>query len=187
MKISPIIVSILVVFACLTGYSQPTNNQTPVYSLFGITLGKQLPPNCTASPLNTPVLDEWGFLTLVSINPPQTNSAFDSNTYLVVLTPTNRLVCKIVAHAFHPDTIADPTGTGAFNGVRDALRQHYGKEDSFKELSDGSGNYIDTYTWLNGERELTLRYLSKLPSFDISCEDRSLSYHPPHAADTKGL
>ncbi len=177
MKTSPVIVLILSSVVLLVGCDQRREIQTPIDGLFGIRLDEPLPPSCTNSDSFVGKPDEWGFQLLLDINPQQTNSAFGS--YEVTLTPSNRLVCSIWGKSsLNPDY-------ESFNSVLKALHDHYGKEE-FKSPSKWSAN-ISTYFWSSGSHKLTLTRFLSPESFILSCDDTSLSYHPPHVADTNGL
>ncbi len=156
----------------------------PIDGLFGIKLGEQLPRSCTNSESLFGKPDEWGFQTISRILPPQTNSEFKSNSYEVTLTPINHLVCAIEARN------DDDPGYYIFDGVRDALRRRYGKEDKDKSVHITDINPdIESAYWSINHRSLDLVHNSYGSFYycTLRCQDDSLAWHPAHATDTKGL
>jgi hypothetical protein len=153
----------------------------PIDGLFGIKLGQPLPASCTNSLSYFSAPDEWGFQSVLDIEPPKINSAFSINSYRVILTPTNRLVCSIEAKNDF---------MGGFDSMQNLLQNIYGKEnDSFQGYCDDKRTiWMRWCTWSQNQRTLKLlENNSSVSYFSLTCEDGSLMSHPPHDSDSNGL
>jgi DNA-directed RNA polymerase subunit RPC12/RpoP len=146
--------------------SQPS---TPIEGLFGIKIGEPLPTNCQILYADTSQPDRLGYLSL-SVIPPQTNSAFE--TYMVSLTPTNRLVSSIFAVNY------DPINTTTAHDVLEAIRSRYGKESQ----RDKDSSF---WSWWDGHCQLTLDKTTS--GYSLSCDDADISEPTSIPADTNGL
>jgi hypothetical protein len=153
----------------------------PIDGLFGIKLGQPLPSSCTNFLSFFAKPDEWGFQSVLHIEPPQTNSEFGSGSYSVTLTPTNCLVCKIEAQN---------NFMGDFESMKNLLQNIYGKEnDSYQGYCDDKHTiWMHWNTWKQNQRTLELlENNSSVTYFKLSCQDDSLASHPAHVADSNGL
>jgi hypothetical protein len=154
----------------------------PIDGLFGIKLGQTLPAACTNSLSFFTPPDEWGFQSVLHIEPPQPNSEFGSGSYSVTLTPTNRLVCSIEAKR---DSMA------GFDTMRNLLQNIYGKENDFFQgyCDDKREIWMSWSTWSQSHRTLKLleNDYKSVHDLTLSCQDESLAWHPPHDPDSNGL
>jgi hypothetical protein len=154
----------------------------PIDGLFGIKLGQSLPSSCTNSASYFSAPNEWGFQLVFHIEPPQTNSEFETDSYIVTLTPTNRLVCKIEAKR---------DSMGGFDTMRNLLQNIYGKENDFFQgyCDDKREIWMSWSTWSQNRRTLKLleNDYKSVHDLTLSCQDESLMWHPTHEPDSNGL
>jgi hypothetical protein len=153
---------------------------TNIDGLFGIKLGEPLPASCTNSATFFDTPDQWGFQNVFAITPPRTNSEFDSDHYLVTLTPSNHLVCEIDGAA------NDDPNSVAFDAIRDVLRKRYGNENASQSFTNAEDN-LTGLIWPFNHRSLNLTHANAVST--LTCQDDVLSSHPAPVTetDTNGL
>ena len=146
--------------------------KVPIESAFGLKLGDSLSSDCQV--ISEEMNDHDGYI-MVKLVPPQPNQSFID--YRVELNPTNRLISFISADGAG---ITDDSSLDKIGPLVEALRQHYGSENSTRE-----GNDNREYNWQQDGRYLELSFVGETPFF--SCWDSFLYQPIKPTVDTHGL